>query len=839
MATVLRITSPEHCEERVQWTQPKRDGSGTANISPSSLSRFETIIATHQPVWESLVLQLPTPAILELYHTSRYLRSFLRACPTAWSALSFRKLSITPTLQRYPSPASDSSGEVSTTRSKPYALDQLLISVVIPFGTCIRSLDLDQTAVSGHTLTSSILPARRETLQQLSVRGCKNVSIRYHILPYLSLFKLQTSIEMSRSSLRTDRLALKSLYTFRCRHHRRRPYLATSLFRRDSDAEPTHELIKICRDLDIWTDTAWCPTPGGRCSRRRGYFTARGLNNLENEVWVVFDRLWRSGNRIGCLRPEEPRSSTRWGRLWQDDDYGYQGEALGTEDDASVGEGKLTATHLRQCHKRFIEDYKCHACGDMIPERCEQCSIMMHCMGCRKTLCASCAYEKPLPPSMSSHRSDDTFASEERLEESFWWAPHTRRSPNLMNQEIAHESSTPATNSLATPPIRSSWCCLRPQFSISGSITLAGPGIGPDDASRLRTAPLPQKQGYEDPEFKFLRQSTGAKSYLLETPRNMKAFREGRDPMLYWLLHNGVAQLSMCPRNLCTDCSGYDRWKAQCHHCQETICFAHDLRGLKARICGYRDLSIEDRVMKEDMLNVAQDALERNHSQIRSVHRIREHLQEHGTLDAQCEYELAVVTELPATDDEDLQECRDTVFNDARDLCRTEPIAPTSAFAVLPFRPKPFNRSSGPLNTNDPWRGCASFTCPEVRSMADYRPLCRAVIRKCIECKVNVCPVCVKASPPCDCSYCKNNYHCPNCFPNFGLKHCKKAEEIEHQRREEDAQLRKAAIQAELDAAKNAMPTSIPRSNSMPESVGEWVGDFFAGLEALNESPGV
>ncbi|KAL8738389.1 MAG: hypothetical protein Q9181_000811 [Wetmoreana brouardii] len=394
MATAVQISSPQQCPQKIRCTLPKSDADGDATPPRDSLSIFETIITTHQPVWESLVLQLPTPAILELYHTSQYLRSFLRTCPTAWTALSFRRLPATRTLQRYPSPASDSSGEVSTIRSKPYALDQLLLHVVIPFGTCIRSLDLDQTAVSGLVLTSSVLPARRETLQHLSVRGCKNVSLKYHILPYLSLFKLQTSIKKPTSSVRTERLALKSLYSFRCRHHRRRPYLAASLARRESDSEPTHELIKICRSLNIWTDTAWCPTPGGRCSRRRDYYTGRGLSNPQCEVWVVFDRLWRSGNRIGRLKSEEPGSSRRQGQLWQEDDYGYEGEALGTEDIPSVGDGKLTATHLRQSHKRFVEDYKCHACGDPILERYTLCKLcVLETASTFKVLPTECRYD--------------------------------------------------------------------------------------------------------------------------------------------------------------------------------------------------------------------------------------------------------------------------------------------------------------------------------------------------------------------------------------------------------------------------------------------------------------
>src|SRR5207237_7958850 len=106
------------------------------------------------------------------------------------------------------------------------------------------------------------------TLQHLSVRNCKNVSVKYHVVPWLQVHSPPTSPC-------ADVLALRSLYPYRCRHHRRRPYLPSHLARRDSDSEPTHELIELCHQLGIWTDTAWCPTPGGRCFRRKEYHAGR------------------------------------------------------------------------------------------------------------------------------------------------------------------------------------------------------------------------------------------------------------------------------------------------------------------------------------------------------------------------------------------------------------------------------------------------------------------------------------------------------------------------------------------------------------------------------------
>lgn len=760
-------------------------GRNRSSSPRNSLSNFEKIISTHQPVLESLLLQLPTSAILDLYHTSRYLRSFLRAYPLAWNALSFRKLSPTvSTTQRQHSPASDSSGENSTNGSKPYALDQLLHHVVLPLGICIRCLDLDQTAISGHTLTSSILPARRETLQHLSIRGCKNVSLKYHIVPYLNLFKLQKSIETPSCSVRTDRLALKSLYTFRCAHHRRRPYLTASLRRPDTDAKATHEFILLCHSLGIWIDTGWCPTPGGRCSRRKQYFNGRGTSDLQSEVWVVFDRLWRSRNQIGRSKQEESSMTKLRGQLWKDEECGYNGEALGTDTRSCAPPSKLTPTHLRQSHKIFVEDFACQACGDRIPERCEQCSIKMHCMGCRKTWCASCAYTKALPGLRNSSEKPTPGEQDMHSGEFLWWAPNARRSPNLMNQEIADGSSSTADAS-ATPARQTSWCCIRPPISAGGQITLSRPNITLEH-EYICTAPLPPGRGFEDPEFLSTQPShiDSHWSKILE-----KALQEDYDPMLYWLLFSGrPGPLSNCPRNLCSECSQMRGWKVRCQACQEPICLAHDIRGLQTRVCGYRDLHVEDTSIKERMLQAAQQALRRKHAQVEVMDRITTHLQEHGTLNAQYEYDFAIITELPAGNDDDLQEHRDTVADRSLRSSTNDDGMPTNVFAALPFQPPAFNHSRGPLNTINTWRGCASFNCQEYRPLGDQRRPCSATMKRCIECRVHVCFECWSKQQPCDCSYCSDKFHCPNCMPNSSSENCKKIEEAALEGEEDEAE---------------------------------------------------
>lgn len=567
-------------------------------------SPFERIISTHPPILESLILQLPTYSILDLYHTSKYLRFFLQSYPLAWNTLSFRSRSHDRTSSRQPSPASDVSGENPSTHSKPFALDQLLYEIIIPFGTRLSSLDVDNTAVSGLCLTSGILNLRRDTLRHLSVRGCKNVSLKYHILPYLTIFSLQKPVE-------NFHLALKSLYTYRCRHHRRRPYTTASLSKRDSDAEPTHELIKICKDLGIWTDTAWCPTPGGRCLRRKDYSLSRGAVDGRTEVWVVFDRLWRSGNWLGSVE-DNARFPGSSGRLWENLEYGCKGEPL---DCWGYSDGKIKATHRRESHKKFVEHVRCHNCGSQISERCEQCSVRMHCIGCRKTLCGSCAFVTPLP---GVKPQNDTYGDEDQS----WWSPGQSRNPNLLIQEAGtgDNSNIPSTSSV--PALKMQWCCVKPLFSNGGGISVVGPGLTGKTKGHLRAAPLPSGEGYEDSEFDILHKnssllpggSNGVNILALPSNRHciesiQEAFGqhttpEERDQMLHRLLRGPdplVLPLAVppCPRNLCQQCWSTTGWRAACQACSQPFCFAHDFRGFSVRVCGYRDLATEDTARME------------------------------------------------------------------------------------------------------------------------------------------------------------------------------------------------------------------------------------------------
>lgn len=429
-------------------------------------------------------------------------------------------------------------------------------------------------------------------------------------------------------------LALRSLYTYRCRHHRRRPYLPSSLTRRDSDSDPTHQLIEICHRLGIWTDTAWCPTPGGRCFRRKDYHAGRaGPQNME--VWVPYDRLWRSSNRIGPSDGVTQKLGNSDGRLWEISETGQDGEPLGTESGTCKGEGKHVPAHLRQSHNTFIENVQCAQCSEVILERCESCSVRMHCMGCRKTLCASCAFNRPIPRKRAKTRHfaslafgsgatigttlsqasgsnasllQDQTNNTQTLERNdrFWWAPGATRSPNLMVESTNEDDDSDSedggnmNHGLPIPPVNRDppklnmhWCCLEPIFSGGGGIAVLGTGLGGRGADKIRAAPLPRTKQFEDPHFSNQLRPV---DYIRELKNNgLYEYVLGEDvDLLSYLKQDSLdLQAQTCPRGLCQDCYRSFRWKVTCRTCKNPICKEHDFRGLKFRKCGYRDMHTE------------------------------------------------------------------------------------------------------------------------------------------------------------------------------------------------------------------------------------------------------
>jgi hypothetical protein len=581
---------------------------------PHHLSRFEHILTNYEPILQTILAFLPTASVTALYQTSGHLRQFLGQYPLAWKTLSYRLPQ--PTTSNQTSPGINT-GDQHEWQSKQFAFDLVLKRVVVPMASRLTSLDLCNTSVAGGLLITSVLDKRKDTLQHLSVRGCKNVSLKYHVVPFLH----QCVTEMRHWGEVTN-FALRSLYTYRCRHHRRRPYLPASLARRDSDSEPTHDLIELCHRLGIWTDTAWCPTPGPRCHRRKDYHGSRaGPGTME--VWVPFDRLWRSSNRVGPS-DEHARKRPPVGKLWEEMECGNDGQPLGTGDSIMFpGEGKDTPTHQRMSHRMFVESIKCDGCGDAVQERCETCSIRMHCMGCRKTLCGSCAFNRPLKKRKPfSRRTTDspTLPADEATSRArtigqrkymFWWAPTAVRSPNIMTDvpddsddetRLRHNPARPHQ-----PPgplkISMSWCCLEPMFSGGGGVAFVGPGLAGHGSERIRAVPLRQTRQYMDAEFVQMDDNILDESFQRFDDRVNSSI----DILPYLQQKSLDLQTKTCPRCLCQSCYQSFRWKVECRGCKRSICKEHDFRALKVRKCGYRDLSDEREYVRNPPKHARED----------------------------------------------------------------------------------------------------------------------------------------------------------------------------------------------------------------------------------------
>lgn len=800
------------------------------SVSPSlqsGSSRFESTIANSHTILESLIAQLPTESILRLYQTSSFLRTFLRNSPTSWKHMSWR---LHQPAQAQSAANVHGNGGPQTRQSSSYALDQLLMYVILPFSTRLTSLVLDNTAVSGATLFQTVMILRKDTLEHVSVRGCKNVSLKYHINPWLTMHAMALEQPQEIRPPELQRLALKSLYTYRCRHHRRRPYLPSSLAKKESDSEPTHELVLTCHKLGIWTDTAWCTTPGARCYRRRGYVTMR-VQQDPREVWVVYDRLWRSRNWLGPPPPanadgnnsivQKIRKRKRDGRVWEDEDA-FNGEPTG------VGShGKHVPVHLRESHRRFVEDIHCDSCSEKILERCEQCSVMMHCSGCRKTLCASCAFDRPYLRNQN--------ASEEEKSR-FWWAPGYAVSPCSM-QDADPVAAGAANQSQALPNIKFKWCCTEPVFSGGGGITL---GLTQNhDADKLRAAPLLPGQGFEDAEFAS---QYGEETQEMGFPLSRASYSGpgGRWASLAEMFRYG-AQMNLhedsetVPRILCHECYTSDQWKIKCKACAVPLCLKHDVKEKqRVRICGYKELVVE----KQELI-----ARLKATKLFRTLWLKRKEQQELNKLkksDAEAIIAEAQLT-LAANVLQNLDEGRAMLANPSRSIPVHETFdrpssstTPATVTTTLPIRLSessnpnavtisteseimrplsPGSNSTGPLSrssspapsarsqtaTPEPnvkgkqkaaslaltsshnshilWRGCQAFFCSSSRPAGDHRRRCNAFLRQCNDCQVYVCGDCTSSiDKPCPCQGCRlpsgetdhitgstAAFYCPNC----------------------------------------------------------------------------
>ncbi|KAJ5410131.1 uncharacterized protein N7487_004490 [Penicillium crustosum] len=796
------------------------------------LSTFERVITTNAPIFESLLLQIPTDTIIKLYHTSSYLRTFLRSYPTAWKSLSFRLQFPSTTLPN--TQINDPSGPdtAPARQSRPYALDMFLMNVVIPFSRCLKSLELDNTAISGENLTSTVLHSRRETLVHLSVRGCKNVSLKYHIVPFLTMFALQCDIDMgdnTGSAPGMQRLALKSIYAYRCRHHRRRPYLSSSLMRKDADAESTHELVNICHKLGIWTDTAWCTTPAGRCARRAGYVKSRFPHGAGSpEVWVVFDRLWRSKNWIGPTDSETPQPHVYDGKLWENRDTGFYGEALGTGEGIDWGEGKMIPAHLRRSHTQFVDKIRCDNCLEDISERCEHCSVLMHCVGCRKTLCASCAHERPY-----LHRS--TPSSSEKTQnapDSFWWAPGATHSPGSMQDPVdilADPNQAQGTGMDPPPILNFHWCCTKPDLSGGGGISI-GPRNG--EVDQVRAVPLPRGQGWEDLEYTVSEWSKTFPKYAYGDPSKPDySLETGHLAMMKWLLGPPNREVSPCPRNLCQGCYDSPQWKVHCKSCSKPLCIEHDLRGLRLRICGYRDLETEKQTIQNRFAaNLSASLISSQLPEYDLPFRTQQLLDSTNKSFIDDSRQDSMDEENTPESHVGDQSAHVSFFSNQQSRSYSAPASDHSS--------PPSSSSStffdSPTYETPRWQGCQSFFCPpadpitgirDVRGgIRDPRPRCPSYLRECKGCKVYVCADCIYTHPPCKCSYCEENYLCPNCMTD------RPRDSLCRRRHEEKAQ-RDRKWKKEMQALEAILELKVANE------LAEFAGEFFDLVERRSSLP--
>jgi hypothetical protein len=521
------------------------------------------------------------------------------------------------------------------------------------------------------------------------------------------------------------------------------------------------------------------------------------------EVWVVYDRLWRSKNWVGTIdeKNEASRiakaSGQRDGRVWEQDEIGAEGEALGVGNDQSrYGDGKHLPMHLRKSHREFVEDKTCDNCSSVILERCEQCSVLMHCAGCRKTLCASCAFDRPFTRNRLEEAGIEGNSSEEERQDKYWWAPGHSVSPCSMQDQDemtnANGQVVPQTN----PTSKFKWCCTEPVFSGGGGITF-GPGNSGRDFERMRAAPLPKGDGWEDPEF-YSGSGSKAEVYLAQEKIPYARTRLNKSDH-YDVMHRLLGpekQPTLVPRNLCHQCSSSRPWKVKCKACSQSICLQHDLRGLKMRLCGYRDLPSEKEALNRRQKSIENMALSlerlkgflpaRNWSNVPDFwHRNRsEGLRGLVTTpdidDADStNAELGHGSRFPLLQVNDVEQAAldsaaaTTSNNNTENDRPNRPTSPSSNATAAASRstspapsvdsviiptPTPEKAPDEQKNEIEPhpkWSGCLSFACPQFRGSGDHRQRCSASLKECAGCKVNVCKDCAdRMPPPCRCEGC-------------------------------------------------------------------------------------
>lgn len=332
-------------------------------LSPQDgMSPLEAMLTIYTPILECLVSHLPTASKLVLSQTGRYLRFLLYNYPPFFANLDFRL------------PVFESATFDSYRVGTVYNLDCLLHS--LPVEGRIVSLTLDWTAVSGQFLFNRILDRCQHTLEHLSVRGCRKVSIKHHIVPH---FVYQTMVEPLKPPPLggTPKRALKSLYVYKARGVRRKPFL---IDRKPVDGdEPSRYLTTLAAQLGIWVDLGLCPTPKLRCPRRREI-----LRRGKDKYCVPFDKRWRV----------QPNTSSTAAATQAVLASGIGAQSVPPAEDQISPVMAVGRKHEEQAAG---EDLACDNCDAEIPDRCEACVHQMTCSACTKALCHECAYARPVP----------------------------------------------------------------------------------------------------------------------------------------------------------------------------------------------------------------------------------------------------------------------------------------------------------------------------------------------------------------------------------------------------------------------------------------------------------
>ena len=480
------------------------------------------------------------------------------------------------------------------------------------------------------------------------------------------------------------------------------------------------------------------------------------------------------------LGPSEPpingryhtRKRKRDPRSWETEEA-CRGEALGTG-----LEGKGLPAHLRQSHRNFVENISCDSCSAVILERCEQCSIIMHCQGCRKTLCASCAFDRPYLRNLRALEADRN---------KFWFAPGYAVSPCSMLDADPMPIAPGGNPNALVPNIGPSnltlrWCCVEPVFSGGGGITFYS---GAHNGDVIRAAPIGRGLGWEDAEF----QSTSFTHTTHYGPgrrwSSIDAFFR-RDDMVV----DGSYDWSV-PRNLCDDCYASEDWRITCKACQSPICVRHDVCDkLRARLCGYQDLTVEKNEYKkrqkaqkskaEDSTDAHNGSTESDalpddetrrlalsHSAALSTPQIQPSSASipriagwttNNTPSTAARAPSALVTRRVLLMDDDTHGHRGTSdTSSTASPSRASSPASSETSSIRSLHAGAPEILSQKMEDNPPdWRGCQSFVCPTIRAPGDHRRRCGAAVRQCLDCKINVCGDCVSTlEANCDCSGCR------------------------------------------------------------------------------------